>query len=220
MKLEKIVCWLNKTLELNKFDDVSNNGIQIARSGENASKVAFAVDGSLASVQKAVKAGAQLLVVHHGISWGGGIKTITGGAYNVIKAAIDGDLALYAAHLPLDASKKCGNNWEIARELGLKRISKAFNYHGNVIGVIGYDAKGRKIGVCSGGAASFAPEAKELGCDEFITGEADWGETIAAENVGMKMTLCGHYETETYGVKALMREMKRELGVECVFIDR
>jgi putative NIF3 family GTP cyclohydrolase 1 type 2 len=220
MTLEKIVSWLNDTLELDKFDDVSNNGIQIARSGSDVRKVAFAVDGSLASVKKAVEADAQLLVVHHGISWGGGMKAITGGTYNVVKAAIDGNLALYAAHLPLDASKKCGNNWEIARKLGLRRVTKAFNYHGNVIGVIGFDSQGRKIGVCSGGAASFAPEAKELGCDEFITGEADWGETIAAENVGMKMTLGGHYETETYGVKALMREMKRELRVNCVFIDR
>ena len=220
MKLEKIVKWLDSTLELEKFDDMSNNGVQIARNGNEVEKVAFAVDGSRDSVAKAAAAGAQLLVVHHGISWGGGIKRIEGGAYNVVKAAMDADLALYAAHLPLDASKKCGNNWEIAREMKLRHIKPAFSYHGNIIGVVGFDSKGRKIGVCSGGAGCFAPEAKALGCDEFITGEADWGEVIAAENVGMKMTMRGHYETETYGVSALMRLAQRELALDCVFIER
>jgi len=218
MKLDKIVAWMDGVLKPGKFDDVSNNGLQIVRTGDDIRKVAFAVDGSVRSVRAAAKAGAQLLVVHHGISWGGGIKRLTGGEYRVVKAAMDADLALYASHLPLDANKVCGNNWEIARSMKLKNIKPAFSYHGNVIGVVGTDARGRKIGVCSGGAGSFAPEAKAMGCDRFITGEADWGEVIAAENVGMTMECRGHYETETFGVKALMREMKKHLKVATTFV--
>ena len=77
-----------------------------------------------------------------------------------------------------------------------------------------------KVGVCSGGAGEFAPEAKRLGCDVFVTGEASWGEVVAAENVSMPMVCAGHYETEVYGVRALMREMRRALRVETVFIER
>ena len=220
MKLEKIVSWLDGVLRPEDFDDVSNNGIQIARRGTDVRKVAFAVDGSAASVAAAAKGGAQLLVVHHGISWGGGIRRIDGGAYNIIKTAMDADLALYASHLPLDANRRCGNNWEIAREMKLRRVKPAFSYHGNIIGVVGFDSRGRKTGVCSGGAGSFAPEAKAMGCDLYVTGEADWGEVIAAENVGMTMELRGHYETETYGVRALMREMGKELSVGTFFVDR
>ena len=99
MKLAQIAAWLDRELELSKFDDVSNNGLQIAREGDDVKVVAFAVDGSVASVKAAAAAGAQLLVVHHGISWGGGIRRLTDGAYNVVKAAMDANLALYGVCL-------------------------------------------------------------------------------------------------------------------------
>ena len=220
MKLRKITDWLDRALDLDAFDDVSNNGLQIARRASEVKTVAFAVDASVKSVKAAAAAGAGLLVAHHGISWGGGLKRITDGAYEVVKAALDADLALYAAHLPLDASRRYGNNWELARFLKLKRIEPAFSYHGNVIGVTGFNAQGCKIGICSGGAGEFAMEAKRLGCEVYVTGEANWGEKIAAENVGMTMVTAGHYETETFGVKALAKGLKKALKVKTVFLER
>jgi putative NIF3 family GTP cyclohydrolase 1 type 2 len=176
------------------------------------------VDGSVESVRRAAAAGAQLLVVHHGISWGGGIRRLVGGEYRVAKAAMDANLALAAYHLPLDANRKYGNNWELARYLKLRRVAPAFSYHGNVIGVVGVNAHGRKIGVCSGGAGEFAAEAKRLGCDLYVTGEASWGERVAARNVEMPMVCAGHYETETFGVKALARGLAKALGVKTAFV--
>ena len=219
MKLKKILDWCDALLECGKFDDVSNNGLQIAREGDDIRKVAFAVDGSAKSVKAASEAGAQLLIVHHGISWGGGIRRITGGEYNVVKAAMDANVALAGFHLPLDANKRVGNNWELARYFMLKNIRPAFSYHGNVIGVTGVNKHGRKIGICSGGAGEFAAEAKELGCDLYITGEASWGDKITAENIGMEMICAGHYETETFGVKALMKAMRKALKISTVFVS-
>lgn len=219
MKLKKILDWCDALLECGKFDDVSNNGLQIAREGDDIRKVAFAVDGSAKSVKAASEAGAQLLIVHHGISWGGGIRRITGGEYNVVKAAMDANVALAGFHLPLDANRRVGNNWELARYFRLKNIRPAFSYHGNVIGVTGVNKHGRKIGICSGGAGEFAAEAKELGCDLYITGEASWGDKIAAENIGMEMICTGHYETETFGVKALMKAMRKALKISTVFVS-
>ena len=244
MKLKKILDWCDALLECGKFDDVSNNGLQVARQGDDISKVAFAVDGSVKSVKAASEAGAQLLIVHHGISWGGGIRRLTGGEYNVVKAAMDADLALAGYHLPLDASKKVGNNWELARYFRLKNVKPAFSYHGNVIGLVGKCLSSRAfeclsglgcsgqlkhfqlknsntltMGICSGGAGEFAAEAKALGCDLYITGEASWGDVIAAENVGMKMVCAGHYETETFGVKALMKAMQKAFKISTVFVS-
>ncbi len=234
MKLEAIISWMDQVLTPGLFDDVANNGLQIARENGEVGRVAFAVDASLESVRAAAQAGAGLLVTHHGISWGGGIKRIVRGEYNVIKAAIGADLALAAYHLPLDANKEVGNNWEIARYLELTGVKAAFSYHGNIIGVTGrnkverevalgnkrFILKAGKIGVCSGGAGEFAVAAKFLGCGLFITGEASWGDVIAAENVAMPLVQCGHYETETFGVKALAARMAAELGLETVFIER
>jgi putative NIF3 family GTP cyclohydrolase 1 type 2 len=220
MKLERIVDWLDRVLDVKSFSDVSNNGVQIAREGDDVTKVAFGVDASVRTVRAAAAVGAQLLVVHHGISWGGGIQRITDGVYNVVKAAMDANIALYAVHLPLDANHAYGNNYELARYLGLKNLKPAFVYHGETIGVTGTLPNGKKVGVCSGGAGCHAVDAKALGCDLFITGEADWGETIAAENVGMPFVCAGHYQTETFGVKAVAKAMARQLKVATVFIPR
>lgn len=238
MDLKAIVDWLDKTLEVGAFDDVSNNSLQIARQGADVAKVAFAVDASLASVKAAADAGAGLLVVHHGISWGGGIKRLTGGIYEVVRAAMAADLAVYACHLPLDAHEKLGNNRLLADALGLKKLRPAFSYHGNVIGCTGELSNLKKasrllpdeitsklklpcrVGVCSGGAGEFAEEAKKLGCELFVTGEASWGDVIAAENCGMKMVALGHYETEIYGVAAVAKAMKKALGIKTEFLER
>ena len=166
LELKKITDWLDATLKVADYDDVSNNGLQVDRlsaseirrsadqqisnrksqisnrtveqsDSRTISTVAFAVDASVRAVEAAAKAGAQLLVVHHGISWGGGIRRVTGGAGNVIRAAIENDLALYACHLPLDAHPTLGNNAQLAKLLGLTRVKPAFSYHGNVIGLVG-----------------------------------------------------------------------------------
>ena len=215
MKLDKIASWLDRTLRVDAFDDVSNNGIQVARTDGEIRTVAFAVDASVKSVTAAAKAGAQLLVVHHGISWGGGIRRISGGVYNVVKAAMDANLAIYACHLPLDAHPTLGNNAQLAKALGLRNVKPAFSYHGNVIGLVGQSGK-LKVGLCSGGAGEFAEEAKRLGCDLYVTGEANWGDVIAAENVGMKMVCAGHYETEVFGVRAVAKAMAKSLKVKTV----
>lgn len=246
MKLERIISWLDKTLKVSSFDDVSNNGLQVERdqgSGveDQVRVVAFAVDASVRAVEAAAEAGAQLLVVHHGISWGGGIRRITGGVGNVVRAATRANLAIAAYHLPLDAHPVLGNNAQLAKLLGLRNVKPAFSYHGNVIGLVGEclgfrafeclsslgcgpqpryaqlrNAKTLKVGVCSGGAGEFAEEAKGLGCDVYVTGEANWGDVIAAENCGMEMICAGHYETEVFGVRAVAREVRRSLRLRTV----
>ena len=218
MKLGKIVSWLDATLNVAAFDDVANNGLQIGRAEEAEAEVktvAFAVDASVRAVKAAAAAGAGLLVVHHGISWGGGIRRLTGGVGKVVRTAMGADLALYACHLPLDAHPALGNNAQLAHLLGLKQVRPAFVYHGETIGCIG-TCDGYTVGVCSGGAGEFAEEAKRLGCDVYLTGEASWGDVIAAENCGMRMVCAGHYETEVFGVRAVARAMKRELRIRTV----
>ena len=231
--LHDVVGWLDSVLEPRKFDDVANNGVQVARRGSAVRLVAFGVDASADFIDKCAEAGAGLAVVHHGISWGGGIKRIDGGIYEVVKRALDADIAIYASHLPLDAHPLYGNNAGIARLLGLAGLEKAFSYHGNLIGLTGTAqgnathfigniaikvVAGEKVGVCSGGAGSFAEEAVRLGCGLFVTGEADWGEKVAARNAGAKMVCAGHYETETFGVKALQEALAQAMDVETVFL--
>ncbi len=245
--IESITGWLDETLAVASFHDASNNGLQIAREGNEVTRVALGVDASTDFFRRAAEANCQFCVVHHGLSWNGGIRRLTGSAYRAVKAAMTHNLALYAVHLPLDANKTYGHNWEIARHLGLSAIRPAFDYHGQVIGVMGqlkasdpiaavkelfpevtsvgvFPIQSRRgndvwtVGVCSGGGAGCAEEAAELGCDFLLTGEANWAEVIAAENVGMPLCLAGHYQTEVFGLKALAAAMPSHLPVETVFL--
>lgn len=231
--LAEAVAWLDGILEPQKFDDVANNGLQVSRRESAVRKIVFGVDASADFIERCAAAGADMAVVHHGISWGGGVKRLDGGVYEVVKRAMDADIAIYASHLPLDAHAEYGNNACIARHLALERTEKAFSYHGNIIGLTGYASRsgvfrigrtdidleaGEKAGVCSGGAASFAEDAKRLGCAILVTGEADWGETIAARNISMPLVCAGHYETEIFGVGALCEAMGAALPAETTLL--
>jgi putative NIF3 family GTP cyclohydrolase 1 type 2 len=117
--LDAIVEHLDTLLRTREVPDYPGavNGLQVANSGV-VSRVAAAVDFSRAAVEQAVNAGASLLVVHHGLFWGG-VQPVTGGAYERMRRLFAHDLAVYSAHLPLDAHPTLGNNVLLARELGL-----------------------------------------------------------------------------------------------------
>lgn len=102
-------------------DDYSNNGLQV-EAGQSVSRIAFAVDAAQATIDAAVAARADLLVVHHGISWGGGMKYLTAMDARRVQTLFAHQLSLYACHLPLDAHPVIGNNARLAAILGLAPI--------------------------------------------------------------------------------------------------
>ena len=70
--LSEIVSLLDSTLRIAEIRDasVAMNGLQVENDG-TVTKVALAVDGSQKSIDDAIAAGADLLVLHHGIYWCG-----------------------------------------------------------------------------------------------------------------------------------------------------
>jgi dinuclear metal center YbgI/SA1388 family protein len=119
-KLSELVRYVDDLLETGSTPDYPNalNGLQLANSG-GVSKIAAAVDFSSRTVADAVREGATLLLVHHGMFWSG-LEPVRGTAYDRIKQLIASDLAVYASHLPLDRHDKLGNNVLLAGELGLE----------------------------------------------------------------------------------------------------
>lgn len=93
------------------------NGVQVGHRGP-VTRVAAAVDASLRTFELAVSAGANLLLVHHGIFWHG-LQSVTGAHEARLRYLFAHDLALYSAHLPLDAHPTFGNSPLLATELGL-----------------------------------------------------------------------------------------------------
>jgi dinuclear metal center YbgI/SA1388 family protein len=111
------------------------NGLQLQHRGP-VRKVAAAVDFSRRTIDAAIGADANFLILHHGMFWGGN-QRIVGSFYERIRPLIEHDVAVYASHLPLDASLTVGNNALLARELGLEPTSRFGAYEGVSIGVAG-----------------------------------------------------------------------------------
>lgn len=247
MTLNDFDAWLNNFLHKEDFPaDPSLNGIQIQNSepaGKQIKKIAFAVDACEQSAIEAAKAGADVLVVHHGLFWGD-CQTITGSFYKRISSFIKNDLALIGYHIPLDANNPYGNNYGLALKLGMTKLEPFGFWRGMAIGVKGMlpsemsledlaksahlknakvHAFGKKtvrsVGIISGGAGEDVDQAVSEGLDAFITGEFAHEQFHYAKEMGMNVIAGGHYDTETIGVSLLKEKIEKELGLETVFID-
>jgi dinuclear metal center YbgI/SA1388 family protein len=118
--LATVAAHLDKLLGTDGFPDYPGalNGVQLANRG-SIRRVAASVDVSRRVIEQAINENANLLVVHHGMFWGG-VQRLTGVAYERLRLLLDHDIAVYASHLPLDAHPTLGNNVLLARELGLE----------------------------------------------------------------------------------------------------
>ena len=136
MKWRELVSYLDDYLQVGRYADRSNNGLQVQPAGDEVTRVAFAVDACLASFQGAIAERAQMLITHHGLFWSEHIQ-LTGTHFERVKALICAGCGLYASHIPLDAHADVGNNIELARIAGLQDIQPWGAYKGATIGFIG-----------------------------------------------------------------------------------
>jgi dinuclear metal center YbgI/SA1388 family protein len=226
--------------------DTSLNGLQVDNDGTDVQKIAFAVDAGLESITRAAASGAGLLFVHHGLFWGSS-RCIAGNFRSRIKALLDSNLALYAVHLPLDSHPEVGNNAVLARLLGIEQPSPFGLYHGRKIGYKGTlkqplsieEAVGRiafmgrpplgvypfgkarsaTCAVISGGAARQSLDAITEGLDLYVTGESAHEVYHEALEAGLNMIAGGHYNTEVWGVRAVMERSEAVTKLPVEFID-
>jgi dinuclear metal center YbgI/SA1388 family protein len=115
--------------------DQAINGVQV-ETGNDIVKVAAAVDLRERTIRSAAEQGANLLLVHHGLFWGG-LQPLRGPNYRRIHALLSSGIAVYSSHLPLDAHSEVGNNVLLARELGLTPSAGFARYETIDIGVRG-----------------------------------------------------------------------------------
>ncbi|MDR0290697.1 MAG: Nif3-like dinuclear metal center hexameric protein, partial [Treponema sp.] len=116
----KLDSFFRSFLEIDGFADTDNslNGIQVDNDGGEIGKVAFGVDASMETFERAAALGAGMLFVHHGLFWGKPLQ-LTGTHRQRIKFLLDHNICLYAVHLPLDHHPQMGNNAVLAELLGL-----------------------------------------------------------------------------------------------------
>jgi dinuclear metal center YbgI/SA1388 family protein len=233
---------LLRTATIGDYDGAVN-GLQAENSG-SVTRIAATVDASLATVKLAIQAKADLLIVHHGLFWSPTHPWI-GKKYELLRALLENNIAVYSSHLPLDAHPKLGNNAQLAAALGFKKLRPFFASHGQPIGLqtitnISRDelatrlarATGakpklipggpklcRRIGIVTGGAGGDLKIAAAEGVDTFITGEGPHWTYALAEELSLNVFYGGHYATETFGVKALAAHLSQKFRVPWTFLD-
>lgn len=247
MEKRALILAMADELGVERFKDISNNGLQVDSSKQEIGKICTGVDATLPFLRAAHDAGADLVVCHHGISWGDSLKRITGLNYDIVKFLMDVDMALFACHLPLDAHPVLGNNAQICDALGLKDRRPFGEYHGETIGFAGTlpspmerdafadlvrDRIGGTlrtasfgktvvgtVGVVSGGASEMVGQAIDQGLDLYLDGEIDLVSYNECLQRGMNLFAPGHYATERFGVRALGEWVAGRFGVAHEFID-
>jgi dinuclear metal center YbgI/SA1388 family protein len=248
MRLGDLDQWLSTYLGLAAWEgiDASQNGLQVGSRAAEVSKVAFAVDASLESIRRAAEAGAQMLFVHHGMLWDKPLR-LTEGTYARIRALVEKSIALYAVHLPLDLHPEVGNNFGIARHLGLADIQPFGLHHGVKIGCKGTlpspatldevamrmsarqgepvrtfpfgPAQIQRVGIVSGRAPGDVTQAIDEGLDLFVTGEPSHEIYHNCLEARIHVIFAGHYHSETFGVRLLSDKLARETGLETTYLD-
>ncbi|PTY04695.1 Nif3-like dinuclear metal center hexameric protein [Opitutaceae bacterium EW11] len=241
--LQELVDYCDQRTRRTAFKDApgAQNGLQVANSGK-VTRIGAAVDAGLIPFQKAVAAGIDFLIVHHGMYWDMP-RPLVGPVYERVATLIRGNCALYSNHLPLDAHPEIGNNALLAQQLGLTpdrpflvrdgepigwiaaatgdRAALRRNLHAlypRVVAVECGSTAPKAIAFCSGSGNSAVPDLAREGVDTLVTGELREEWFNVAQEQKLNLYLCGHYATEVHGVRALAAELSAKFHLPWEFI--
>ena len=238
---------LDRLLEPSSFEDHGPNGLQVPGRRE-ITTVATGVSSGLELFERAASAGAELVLVHHGLFWEGQPRALSPGLAARLRVLLAADINLAAYHLPLDAHPEVGNNALIAAGLGCDHRAPFGVHRGRAIGFVarfsddGVPApelfervaaltgreplvfasgppRVRRVGIVSGGAAGDLQQAIDDGLDAFLTGEPSEPAMSQAGEAGVHFIAAGHYATETFGVRRLGELLAERFGLAHEFID-
>jgi len=245
LPLQDLIVYLDQYLD-SRGRDYGPNGLQVeGRAGIR--KIVTGVSACQELFVRAREAGADAVLVHHGIFWEGMPRTLTGIQYRRVAELIRGEMSLIAYHLPLDRHAGVGNNAVAGREFGLTDL-EPFGFHDGLpvgfkgrfpeaiqaaelvdrcrriygqepLTFLGGPAAVSTLGIISGGAQRDLYTAIDEGLAAYITGEvSEWVMNVARE-AGIHYLAAGHYATERLGIRALGKHLRERFGVEVEFID-
>lgn len=244
---DDLTAFFTELLKPESYPDYGPNGLQI-EGADRIDRIAFAVSATVRSAEAAVAAGAQALVVHHGLFWKfHGARPLTGPFARRVFPLVRHQINLYGYHLPLDGHLEVGNAAVLARRLGLDTLQPFGDYQGVSTGVKGRltaptsplalqatlhqvlnhpvmiacpdpASSIQSVGIITGGANSEWRQALAAGLDAYITGEMSEHDWHESQEAGIHMFAGGHHATEQFGVQALMNKVAETFEVDCLYL--
>ena len=243
VKINDLTHYTQQLMQVERFKDYCPNGLQV-EGRQEIRKIVTGVTASMALLEAAYKANADLILVHHGYFWRNEDARIVGIKRKRIGFLMKHDLNLMAYHLPLDAHPELGNNIQLGKVLGLE----AMDYAGDdnlvacaelksamklgefalqleeklqrkpmLIGNV--DRLVKKIAWCTGAAQDYIDTAASMEADVFISGEISEQTTHQSLELGVAYICAGHHATERYGINALGKHLAQKFNLQHEFID-
>jgi len=243
VNINELVNYTGQLLQVERFSDYCPNGLQVEGRPE-IKKIVSGVTASMALLEAAQKANADMVLVHHGYFWRNEDACVTGIKRTRLKFLLECDINLLAYHLPLDAHPEFGNNVQLSRVMGVQidglagdqnivaygtlaktmdlkefsgHLAHVLNREPLVIGDLNKSIK--RIAWCTGAAQNYLELAASLGVDVFISGEISEQTVHLARECGVAYIAAGHHATERYGVQALGEHLAGYFNLEHCFID-
>jgi dinuclear metal center YbgI/SA1388 family protein len=244
---DEILGFCDELLQIDSYEDYGPNGLQVP-GADDVSRVATGVTANAEFLRGAVDGGAELVLVHHGLLWGGELEPFSAPMAARLRTVLCAEASLAAYHLPLDAHAEIGNNALLRERLGLKPDERPFGEaKGSHIGTVGRapesltiaelsarvsDATGREplvfdagperisqVGIATGAGGFAIHEAGPMGLDALVIGEPSEPVMGEAREYGVHLVAAGHYATETFGIRRLGELVAERFGVEHEFVD-
>ena len=243
VKINELTHYTQQLMQVERFKDYCPNGLQVEGRAE-IRKIVTGVTASMAMLEAAYEANADLVLVHHGYFWRNEDERIVGIKRNRIAFLLKHDLNLMAYHLPLDAHAELGNNVQFGKILGLNTVDYSGETSLVAYGelreavtlsdfamqvetclqrsplVIGNPEKMiKKVAWCTGAAQGYIDSAAALGADLYISGEISEQTTHQALEMGVSYISAGHHATERYGIQALGEHLAEKFDLVHEFLD-
>ncbi len=243
MNIKELIDYTGQILEIERFRDYCPNGLQVEGRQEVRS-IVTGVTASMALLESAREAGADMVLVHHGYFWRNEDPRVVGIKHKRLRFLLTHEINLAAYHLPLDAHPELGNNAQLARLLGLsvegvageqslvwhgslpvaeslwdfqQRLGGVLQRQPQVVGDLKRQV--RRVAWCTGAAQQYLETAIALGVDVFVSGEISEQTVHLARESGVSYIAAGHHATERYGVQALGQHLAQHFGLTHQFVD-
>lgn len=212
--------------------DWDNVGILVGDKSAAVTSAVVSLDITNSVADEARSLGAQLIISHHPVIFGGVKKVLSDGV--VYRAASYG-LSCICAHTNLDKSPTFGVNTALCDAVGCvnSRVSEKGEIlfladtpepltpkdfaeqikrrlgHGGVAFTDNSQMVSR-VGVCSGGGGGEIYAAASEGCDGFVTGEIKHHELLFANEHGISVFVLGHFKSEDVVIEPLVKKLSEQ----------
>ena len=238
---DEIVAYANQLLEVDKWPEFGPPGLQVV-GAEEVATLACGVSTSRELFERAADAGAEMVLVHHGLFWRNEPLVVDARLRGRLETLFRANISLLAYHLALDAHPELGNSAQLARRIGaipdrpfagvgvgclldeplgldafVARVRDAVEREPLVFP--DGPAEIRRVAISTGAAGYELIGAAHEGYDLLLTGEPEEPSLSTARELGIHLVAAGHHATERYGVQALAAHLADRFGLDWRFLE-